>query len=91
MIEDEVQKLPENLRGVGREVLIKLDEYFHEPVIVKPDDERPHMWAFAIQTNKSQSEAEELFDRFFFEYWYEMDDHNRLEGILVTLEFQILV
>jgi hypothetical protein len=49
------------------------------------------MWAFAIQTNKSQSEAEELFDRFFFEYWYEMDDHKRLEGILVSLEFQILV
>lgn len=87
MIEDEVQRLPEVLQEAGREVLTKLDEYFHEPVLVKPDEERPWMWAFAIQTRLPATEAEALFDLFFDEYWNEVDDPKRLEGILVTLEY----
>jgi hypothetical protein len=87
MIEDEVQKLPEALQEAGREVLTKLDEYFHEPVIVKLDECSPWMWAFAIQTHLPPPEAQTLFDQFFFEYWYEVDNPKRLEGILVTLEY----
>jgi len=87
MIEDEVQKLPEALQEAGREVLTKLDEYFHEPVIVKPDDCRPWMWAFAIQAHLPPPEAQTLFDRFFFEYWHEVNDPKRLEWILVILEY----
>lgn len=87
MIEIEVQKLPGSLQEVGREVLQKLDEYFHEPVLVKPDKDRPHLWAFAVQTRLSVLEAESLFNRFFYEYWYEVGQPSRLTGILVTLEY----
>ena len=86
MIEDEVQKLPENMREAGREVLTKLDEYFHEPVIIHPDEERPWMWAFSVQTRLPETEAEAIFQMFFDEYWYEVDDPKRHELILVTLE-----
>ena len=89
MIEDEVQKLPVELQAAGREVLTKLDEYFHEPVIISPDVERPWMWAFTIQTHLPPPEAQALYESFFDEYWYEVDQPYRLTGILVNLEYVI--
>ena len=85
-MEAKLQKVPEGIREAGREVLIKLEEYFHSPVIVKPDEERPWMWAFAIRTNLPETKAQEIFEKFFDEYWNEVDNPKRLEGILVTLE-----
>ena len=47
------------------------------------------LWAFTIQTHLPPPEAQALYESFFEEYWYEVDQPYRLTGILVNLEYMI--
>jgi hypothetical protein len=84
-LETELLKLPEHLREMGREVIHKLDEYFHLPVVVHQDKVRSTLWAIAVQIEDRPSAVIQL-EKFFVEWWDRIKPPERVRELFVLLE-----
>jgi hypothetical protein len=84
-LETELLKLPVHLRGSGREVIHKLDEYFHRPVVVHQDKVRSTIWAIAVQIEDRPSAMAQL-EKFYEEWWDNETLQRGYHGLFVLLE-----
>jgi hypothetical protein len=84
-LDSELLKLPCHLREVGKEVVLKLDEYFHCPIVIHPDKVRPTLWAIAVQISDLPT-AQDQLKKFFNDWYDEATLHRGFHGLFVLLE-----